>query len=58
MTSQRGRGLTLEVESTVDEVMVVEASLMVALDGCSPKGPDIIGPAPRLYTNTHTQAHR
>lgn len=34
--------LTLEVVSTVEEVMAVEASLMVVLDSCSPTGLDIM----------------
>lgn len=57
MTSHKGHGLTLGVESTVEEVMVVEASLMVALESCSLEGPNIIVPTPSLNGHTHAQTH-
>lgn len=51
---QKECGLTLGAESTVEEVMVVEASLIVALESCSFEGPNTMVPTPSLDSHTHT----
>lgn len=52
------RGLTLEAESTVDEVMAVEASLTVVLDSCSTAGLDIIQVPCDLDIGTYTHTDK
>lgn len=51
------RGLTLEadVESTVEEVMAVDASLTVVLDSCSPVPLDMMRAPGGLHKNTHRE---